>query len=100
LCYGLLLMPAAWELIEARMSPRGLWRWLMPVLFIMSHSVIYELVEWLAAVRFGGDLGVAYLGTQGDEWDSQKDMALAALGAVIGLAGVALRGTSRSARAR
>jgi len=99
-CYGLLLMPAAWELIEARMSPRGLWRWLMPVLFIMSHSVIYELVEWLAAVRFGGDLGVAYLGTQGDEWDSQKDMALAALGAVIGLAGVALRGTSRSARAR
>ena len=100
LCYGLLLMPAAWELIEARMSPRGLWRWLMPVLFIMSHSVIYELVEWLAAVRFGGDLGVAYLGTQGDEWDSQKDMALAALGAVIGLAGVALRGGVRSARAR
>jgi putative membrane protein len=98
--YGLLLMPAAWELIQARSSPRGLWRWLIPLLFVMSHSVIYELVEWLAAVRFGGDLGVAYLGTQGDEWDSQKDMALAALGAVIGLAGVALRGGVRSARAR
>ncbi len=98
--YGLLLMPAAFELITARMSPRGLWRWLMPVLFIMSHSVIYELIEWLAAVRFGGDLGVAYLGTQGDVWDAQKDMALAALGAVIGLAVVAIRGAARSARAR
>jgi putative membrane protein len=99
-CYGLLLMPAAWELIEARAAPRGLWRWLIPLLFVMSHSVIYEMVEWLAALRFGGDLGVAYLGTQGDEWDAQKDMALASLGALLGLAAVALRGTSRSARAR
>jgi putative membrane protein len=99
-CYGLLLMPAAWELIEARASPRGLWRWLIPLLFVMSHSVIYEMIEWLAALRFGGDLGVAYLGTQGDEWDAQKDMALASLGAMLGLAAVALRGTSRSARAR
>jgi putative membrane protein len=41
--------------------------------------------EWLAAVLFGGDLGVAYLGTQGDEWDAQKDMALATAGAVTGL---------------
>jgi putative membrane protein len=98
--YGLLLMPAAVELIQSRMSPRGLWRWLIPVLFIMSHSVIYELIEWLAALQFGGDLGVAYLGTQGDAWDAQKDMALATLGAVIGLGVVALRGAARSARAR
>jgi putative membrane protein len=98
--YGLLLMLAAFELITARMSPRGLWRWLMPVLFIMSHSVIYELIEWLAALRFGGDLGVAYLGTQGDVWDAQKDMALATFGAVIGLAVVVIRGAARSARAR
>lgn len=98
--YGLLLMPAVWELFEQRASPQGLWRWLMPLLFIMSHSVIYELIEWLAALLFGGELGVAYLGTQGDEWDAQKDMALAALGALAGLGVVAIRGTSRSARAR
>jgi putative membrane protein len=83
--YGLLLMPAAVELVEARMSPRGLWRWLTPLLIIMSHSVIYEMVEWVAAALFGGDLGVAYLGTQGDEWDAQKDMALATAGAITGL---------------
>ena len=83
--YGLLLMPAAVELVEARMSPRGLWRWLTPLLIIMSHSVIYEMVEWAAAAVFGGDLGAAYLGTQGDEWDAQKDMALATAGAITGL---------------
>ena len=96
-CYGLLIFPAAWELFEARAAPRGLWRWLMPVLFIMSHSVIYEMIEWLAAEVFGGDLGVAYLGTQGDEWDAQKDMALAAAGALLGLL---VMSVLRSTRAR
>jgi putative membrane protein len=90
-CYGLLILPVAWELFAARASPRGLWRWLMPPLFVMSHSVIYELVEWLAAEVFGGDLGMAYLGTQGDAWDAQKDMALAATGAFVGTALMAAR---------
>ena len=83
LSYGLLLAPCAVELLDARAPPRGLWRWLLPVLFIMSHSVLYETVEWLAAEVFGGDLGQAFLGTQGDQWDAQKDMALAMLGAAI-----------------
>jgi putative membrane protein len=69
----------------------------MPVLFIMSHSVIYEMIEWIAALVFGGDLGVAYLGTQGDEWDAQKDMALAASGAVTGLLIVVTRAKLRAA---
>jgi putative membrane protein len=89
--YGLLVLPAAWELINARMSPRGTWRYLMPVFFVMSHSVIYEVIEWLAAEVFGGDLGAAYLGTQGDQWDAQKDMALAAAGALLGTMLMALR---------
>jgi putative membrane protein len=89
--YGLLILPATWELMAARMAPRGIWRYLMPVFFVMSHSVIYELVEWLAAEVFGGDLGVAYLGTQGDVWDAQKDMALAAGGAVLGMLLMAFR---------
>lgn len=93
--YGLLVLPAVWELIEARMSPQGVWRWLMPVFFVLSHSVIYEMIEWIAAVVFGGDLGVAYLGTQGDEWDAQKDMALATSGAVLGTVLVAMRSKLR-----
>ncbi|MDH5177141.1 MAG: DUF2238 domain-containing protein [Gammaproteobacteria bacterium] len=84
--YGLLMSPAIWELFAARAQPRRIWRYLMPLLFLMGHSVVYESIEWGAAEIFGGDLGVAYLGTQGDEWDSQKDMLLAAVGALIGLA--------------
>lgn len=53
---------------------------------MVAISALYELLEWAAALLFGGDLGVAYLGTQGDLWDAQKDMALALLGTLIALA--------------
>ena len=89
--YGLLVTPAAVELLAWAASPRGPWRWLLPLTFMMSHSVAYELVEWAAAIMFGGDLGVAYLGTQGDVWDAQKDMLLASLGCVIALMSIAAR---------
>jgi putative membrane protein len=51
----------------------------------MSTSMLYELIEWGAAVAFGGDLGIHYLGTQGDVWDAHWDMALATLGAAIAM---------------
>lgn len=78
--YGLLVTPAAAELLAAVAPARGIWRWILPVSFIMSHSLLYELIEWAAAMLFGGDLGVAYLGTQGDPWDAQHDMLAATLG--------------------
>lgn len=81
--YGLLITPVAAEVISARVRLRGVWLFLLPVTFVMSHSLIYELIEWFAASLFGGDLGQAYLGTQGDVWDAQKDMALATLGSLI-----------------
>jgi putative membrane protein len=55
----------------------------------MSTSMLYELIEWAAAEIFGGELGVAYLGTQGDIWDAHKDMALASLGALIAMSATA-----------
>jgi putative membrane protein len=81
--YGVLLMPATVELFRAKAPPSGVWEILMPVFFLMSHSVLYEMIEWLASEVFGGDLGQAYLGTQGDVWDAQKDMALAAAGSLV-----------------
>lgn len=95
--YGLLVMPAVLELFARRAPPRGLWRWLMPLTFVMAHSMTYELVEWAAAAVFGGELGQAYLGTQGDPWDAQKDMALATLGSIAALVLLtALRWTPRN----
>lgn len=83
--YGLLLARPVIELLDSRAPPVGIWRWLLPVLFMMSHGALYETIEWIAALVFGGDLGMAYLGTQGDVWDAQKDTALAALGAALGV---------------
>lgn len=92
LLYGALAMPACVELLDAVAPPRGVWRYLLPVGFVMSHSLLFELVEWLAASVFGGDLGQAYLGTQGDVWDAQKDMLMATLGSVLAVAVLGLRG--------
>ena len=59
-----------------------------PLLFItvaaatLGVSAGCELAEWLAAEVFGGG-ATAFLGMQGDQWDAQKDMALALAGAVV-----------------
>lgn len=99
LAYGLLVTPAAMELLDARAPQQGIWRWLLPVTFMASHATIYELMEWLAATLFGGELGQAYLGTQGDVWDAHKDMLLATTGTLIAVTAVRLyqarRGKSR-----
>lgn len=96
--YGLLVAPAAIEVLDARAPQRGPWRWLVPLLFMMSHSTLYELLEWGAAVVFGGELGQAYLGTQGDEWDAQRDSALAAAGAALAVTGWRWRQSRRGRR--
>ncbi len=51
----------------------------------LAFSALYELIEWLAAV-IGGGSSEAFLGTQGYVWDTQTDMAMALLGAVVALA--------------
>lgn len=81
--YGVLITPMAIELLDARAPQRGMWRWLLPWFFVVSHATLFEIVEAAAAGVFGGDLGQAYVGTQGDVWDSQKDSALAAVGAAL-----------------
>jgi putative membrane protein len=85
--YGLLLAAPAIEVVARNTRCRGFALWSATVLFLTSHSAIYEIIEWAAALVFGGDLGQAYLGTQGDEWDPQKDMALLSIGAVLGVTG-------------
>ncbi len=94
--YGLLIAPAAVELIDRVAAPAGFWRWLLPWTYLCAHSVVYELIEWAAALVFGGDLGVAYLGTQGDPWDSQRDMALACGGAAVAIGALRLATASRA----
>ena len=89
-CYGLFLAYPIREVFIRIANVKGFWSYFLPLDLIMSTSMIYELVEWGAAEVVDGDLGMAYLGTQGDVWDAHKDMGLASIGALIAMLIVAL----------
>lgn len=57
--------------------------WLLPIEITLSISAFYELIEWAVADIFFKAQGDAYLGTQGDIWDAQKDIFLAFTGAIL-----------------
>lgn len=69
-----------------RRSPLAGSRWLpfLVVCFCLAFSAFYELIEWWVALA-SGDEAVAFLGTQGDPWDTQWDMFLALVGATMAL---------------
>jgi putative membrane protein len=70
--------------ILIRTSPLRGSRWLgfLVVCVGLAFSAFYELAEWTAAVA-GGSAADAFLGTQGDPWDTQKDMLWALIGAIM-----------------
>ena len=72
--------------VLVRKSPlRGSgWLFFVVICVCLSISAMYELLEWAVAV-ISADSAVAFLGTQGDEWDTQKDMALCLVGSVAAL---------------
>lgn len=65
--------------------------------FIIATSASYELIEWLVAIVFTADWADQFLGQQGDMFDAQKDMALAAGGAILSIGVSAVISRSRSA---
>jgi putative membrane protein len=62
----------------------GGWLFTLVTAVALGISALYELVEWWAAL-IGGEGADAFLGTQGDQWDTQWDMFLALLGAASAL---------------
>ncbi len=67
---------------------RGKMLFFLVVCVCLAISATYELIEWGVAEASGSD-AVAFLATQGDIWDTQKDMALALLGSIVGQLGLA-----------
>ena len=53
---------------------------------IITIATLYEIAEWLVATILYPELGMAFLGTQGDVWDAHKDIAVAIIGALINMA--------------
>src|SRR5687767_1519831 len=80
--HGLLLTYPLCEIVERVLRPRPGWACALAAV----TSGFFEVIEGIVAQIVDPALGAAYLGTQGDVWDAQKDMALA----VFGAAGVVL----------
>lgn len=57
--------------------------WVLPCEITLSFSGMYELIEWLVADLFFPAEGIAYLGSQGDIWDAQKDMSIAFIASIF-----------------
>lgn len=72
-------------LLRKRVVAGAAWLAFLIVCICMAISASYELVEWVVALG-SGEASDSFLGTQGDPWDTQEDMALALAGAVAALA--------------
>lgn len=64
---------------------RGKWLFGLSVSLVFSFAAFWELLEWWVTLLVAGDVGQAFLGSQGDVWDAQWDMLLALIGAVVAL---------------
>lgn len=71
-----------------RTSPLRRGRWLSAITLSIAFSIgaLWELVEWWTTLVVAGDVGTAFLGSQGDVWDAQWDMFLVGVGSLAALA--------------
>ena len=82
--FGLLVFMTFFEVFYHQGCSRKL-SYLIAFLFINSISAWYEILEWIGMLLFCSVPDCSQLITQGDEWDTQKDMVYAAAGALITL---------------
>jgi len=87
--FGFLLTYPVREVLVRVWNLRGSAAYFFPFAVMVASSEIYELIEWAAAEIVSPETGIAFLGTQGDVFDAQKDTALAMLGTMVTLALIA-----------
>ena len=73
---------AEWIFMKRAVSSRFL-LFTYPIFVIATIAMSYELIEWVYAASASPEAGAAYLGSQGDMWDAQKDMLADTLGAIV-----------------
>jgi len=89
--FGFLVLYPAKEIFNNWLHVPPKYCGLFALMFIMAASMLYEVFEWSLAVMLSPEDAEAYNGQQGDAWDAQKDMALAAVGALLILIGFKVR---------
>lgn len=101
--FGFLLAYPLREIAMRSLRVTGNWLYYLPVECTLAFSAIYEILEALMANILTPERGEEFVGMQGDMWDSQEDMFMAGIGAVIGvliIAAIVKRRASRANRDR
>jgi putative membrane protein len=80
---GFYAYPIFEYVIKTKKVSSKMMAFLFSVFCIATVAMVYELIEWGYAVKEGGDAGLAFLGSQGDIWDAQKDMLMDTLGGIF-----------------
>lgn len=88
--FGLLFAYPIAEVIARRVGMAPRWSLFFAQVSVIALSDLYEIAEWIVAAIMSPEAGLAFLGTQGDVFDAQKDSGLAATGAAIALSTTAL----------
>lgn len=97
--FGLLTSYPLREIAIRVLRVKGRWRYYLPVECVLAMSSIYEMMEAYMATILSPERGEEFVGMQGDMWDSQEDMFVAGLGAVVGVLIIAFLVRRRAARA-
>jgi putative membrane protein len=83
--FGLLIAYPFREFLIRVTGVRLGWSYVLVLLTVLGFSGFYEALEGLAAIVVSPELGIAFLGAQGDVWDAQKDTALAFGGSIVAM---------------
>lgn len=89
--YGLLIAHPFREVLQRAAGVGPAWSHFLAVTAVLGFSGFYEVLEAWVAMIVSPELGDAYLGTQGDIWDAQRDMGLAFAGAILAMLASAWR---------
>lgn len=96
--YGFLFVAPLREVFLRLVRVRGGWASALSVAVTLAQSALFEIVEAVVAEMMSPELGSAYLGTQGDQWDAQKDIASSFIGAVLMVGLIAAKSKSVSGK--
>lgn len=97
--FGLFFAYPLHEMFKRVVSASASWTYALPLENVLAISALYEIFEWMTAMGLDAERAVSFMGSQGDFWDTQKDMACAALGAIITLSIVSFIRWRRERRA-
>jgi len=80
LMFGVLVTYPSFEFFKKASKISLYWGYFFTFCFIMMFASGYEIIEWITSVSSNPQASMAYLGAQGDIWDTQKDMIIASIG--------------------